>query len=130
MPQLFVHTTSGNKLVIIQPTGIVSIGWSQRCLQVADTEGTVDEDTAEMKHGATAQSPKKTKLRGLSPKANETDRATAACRRTYCQRDGSLRSYSRRSRPEPLLFLLSSSSVVLTRLSGPRSRPTTSQKIW
>jgi hypothetical protein len=34
------------------------------------------------------------------------------------------------SRPEPLLFLPSSSSVVLTRLSGPRSRPTTSQKIW
>jgi hypothetical protein len=26
---------------------------------------------------------------------------------------------------EPLLFLSSSSSVVLTRLSGPRSRPTT-----
>jgi hypothetical protein len=31
---------------------------------------------------------------------------------------------------EPLLFLPSSSSIVLTRLSGPRSRPTTSQKIW
>jgi hypothetical protein len=30
----------------------------------------------------------------------------------------------------PLLFLSRSSSVVLTRLSGPRSRPTTSQKIW
>jgi hypothetical protein len=30
--------------------------------------------------------------------------------------------------PEPLLFLPSSSSIVLTRLSGPRSRPTTSQK--
>jgi hypothetical protein len=38
--------------------------------------------------------------------------------------------YSRFSRPEPLLFLPTSSSVVLTRLSGPRSRPTTSQKIW
>jgi hypothetical protein len=41
-----------------------------------------------------------------------------------------LRPYSRISRPEPLLFLPSSSSVVLTRLGGPRSRPTTSQKIW
>jgi hypothetical protein len=41
------------------------------------------------------------------------------------QRDESLRRYSRISRPEPLLFLPSSSSVVLTRLSGPRSRPTT-----
>jgi hypothetical protein len=38
---------------------------------------------------------------------------------------GTLRPYSRRSRPEPLLFLPSSSSVVLTRLSGHRSRPTT-----
>jgi hypothetical protein len=34
------------------------------------------------------------------------------------------------SRPEPLLFLPSSSSIVLMRLSGPRSRPTISQKIW
>jgi hypothetical protein len=42
------------------------------------------------------------------------------------QRGGSLRLYSLISRPEPLLFLPSSSSVVLTRLSGPRSRPSTS----
>jgi hypothetical protein len=42
----------------------------------------------------------------------------------------SLRQYSRFSRPEPLLFLPSSSSIVLTRLSRPGSRPTTSQKIW
>jgi hypothetical protein len=41
------------------------------------------------------------------------------------QRDKSLRLYSRLSRPELLLFLPSSSSVVLTRLSGPRSRPST-----
>jgi hypothetical protein len=46
------------------------------------------------------------------------------------QRGGSIRSYSRFSSPEPLLFLSSSSSVVLTKLSGLRSRPTTSQKIW
>jgi hypothetical protein len=46
------------------------------------------------------------------------------------QRDGFPRPYSRISRPKPLLFLLSSSSVVITRLSGPRSRPSTSQKIW
>jgi hypothetical protein len=32
--------------------------------------------------------------------------------------------------PEPLLFLPSSSSIMLMRLSGPRSRPTTSQKIY
>jgi hypothetical protein len=34
------------------------------------------------------------------------------------------------SRPEPLLFLPSRSSIVLTRLCGPRFRPITSQKIW
>jgi hypothetical protein len=41
------------------------------------------------------------------------------------QRDESIRPYSRLSRVEPLLLLPSSSSVVLTRLSGPCSRPTT-----
>jgi hypothetical protein len=46
------------------------------------------------------------------------------------QRGGSPRPYSRISRLESLLFLPSSFSVVLTRLSGTRSRPTTSQKIW
>jgi hypothetical protein len=35
------------------------------------------------------------------------------------QRHESLRPYSRLSRPQPLLFLPGSSSVVLTRLSGP-----------
>jgi hypothetical protein len=82
------------------------------------------------------------KLRGLSPRANYTDRATTACRKNYSQlmrirlpldqRDGFLRPYSRISRSEPLLLLRSSSSVVLTRLGGQRSRPTTSQKmnIW
>jgi hypothetical protein len=44
------------------------------------------------------------------------------------QRDGSLWPCSRISRSELLLFLPSSSSVVFTRLSGPCSRPTTSQK--
>jgi hypothetical protein len=38
------------------------------------------------------------------------------------QRNGSLRPHSRFSRLEPLLFLPSSSSIVPTRLSGPRSR--------
>jgi hypothetical protein len=35
------------------------------------------------------------------------------------QLDESLRPYSRISRPEPLLFIPSNSSTVLTRLSGP-----------
>jgi hypothetical protein len=46
------------------------------------------------------------------------------------QRDDSLRTCSWFSRPEPLRFVSISSSVVLTRPSGLRSRPTTSQKMW
>jgi hypothetical protein len=46
------------------------------------------------------------------------------------QRGGSLRPYSRFSRPKPLLFLQSTSSIVLTMASRPRSRPNTSNKIW
>jgi hypothetical protein len=49
---------------------------------------------------------------------------------SHGQRNGSLRPYFLFSRPEPLLFLPSSSSFVLMRLSGPRSRLTSSQKIW
>jgi hypothetical protein len=44
--------------------------------------------------------------------------------------NGSLRSYFMLSNPESLFFLPSSSSAVLTRLIGPRCRPTTSQEIW
>jgi hypothetical protein len=82
----------------------------------------------------------KNKLRGLSLRTNYNDRVTAACRRNKCQLlriEGATWSACRIptavfsvSRPEPLLFLPSSSSVVLTRLSRPRSRPTTSQNIW
>jgi hypothetical protein len=46
------------------------------------------------------------------------------------QRDGSSTAEIFVSRPEPLLFLPNSSSVVLMSLCGLRSRPTTSQKIW
>jgi hypothetical protein len=47
----------------------------------------------------------------------------------FGQRDGSPLQYFRISRLGPLFFLPSSSSIVLTRLSAPSSRPTTSQKI-
>jgi hypothetical protein len=49
---------------------------------------------------------------------------------SHGQRNGSPRPYSRISRPEPLLSLPSRSSSVFTRLSGPHSRPATSQKMW
>jgi hypothetical protein len=56
------------------------------------------------------------KLRGLSPRANYTDRATAAYRRNECQllrievcqvfsTADPLQLYSRLSRPQPLIFL-------------------------
>jgi hypothetical protein len=45
--------------------------------------------------------------------------ADGGCR----QRKGSPQRYFRLSRPEPLLFLPSTSSIVLTRQSGPHSRP-------
>jgi hypothetical protein len=73
------------------------------------------------------------KLRGLSP----SDRSLTTLVPIFevrgvsrGQRGATLRPYSRFPRSEPLLFLPSSSSVVLTRLSGPRSRPTTSQVTW
>jgi hypothetical protein len=68
----------------------------------------------------------KTKLCGLSPRANCTDRAppVGEVNANFCgerapcgQRDGSIRSYSLISRQETLLSLLSSSSIVLPRLS-------------
>jgi hypothetical protein len=45
------------------------------------------------------------------------------------QRDGSLRPYSPFSGPELIFFLSNNFLIVLTGLSEPRSRPTTSQKI-
>jgi hypothetical protein len=80
--------------------------------------------------------PKK-RLRSFSPQANYTDRATATCRRIKCQllRIEVVAWPAQRIatavnlgflEPELLLCHSSSSSVNLTRLSGPRSRPTTS----
>jgi hypothetical protein len=67
---------------------------------------------------AVANEPKRTKLLGLSPRANYTDRATVACPRSECQLlwvegwrlTDPLRPYSRFSRSQPLLFLPNSSS--------------------
>jgi hypothetical protein len=73
--------------------------------------------------------------------ANYADRATATCRRSYYQifsdREchevsvtdpfGNILDFLDRS---CYFFVPSCSSVVLTRLRGPSSRPTTSQKIW
>ena len=82
----------------------------------------------------------KTKLRGLSPRANYTDWAAAAGRRNLCQlfADRGVSRGQRNGFPRPLIsvfwtgtatFYSSSSSIDLTRLSGPRSRPTINQKI-
>src|SRR5215510_803473 len=79
------------------------------------------------------------KFRGLSPRTNYTDksgrRRSAKLVPTFADKGchvvsatGPHGRYSLFSRPEPLLLYSSSSSVNLTRLSGPRSRPTTAQK--
>jgi hypothetical protein len=75
-----------------------------------------------------------TKLHDLSPRANYTDRVTAACWRSDCQLlriKGATWSAWRIPTAVFSVFLTgaatllsSSSSVVLMRLSGPRSRPT------
>jgi hypothetical protein len=81
---------------------------------------------------AFARGQERTKAKLLLLSSVASVRLSAKLVPTFCgyrvprgQRDGSLRLYSRLSRPEPLLFLPSSFSVALTRLSGPRSRPTT-----
>jgi hypothetical protein len=82
----------------------------------------------------------KTNSMAFNPQANYTDWATATGRRilmpTFVER-GEMWSMRRIphgrwfqfSRPELLFLLSSSSSVTLTRLSGPCSRPTATQKI-
>jgi hypothetical protein len=86
---------------------------------------------------------KKTKLHGLSPHAIYTDRLSdrrlsAKLVPTLADRGVSRGQHNdsptvvnfRFSRSEPL-FPCNISSIIITRLSGPRSRPTTSQKkIW
>jgi hypothetical protein len=75
--------------------------------------------------------PNKQKLTSVAwvPRANYTIWATATCRRSWyllLRMEGFMWSawripwpYYRFSRPKPLLFLPSSSTIVLTRLSGP-----------
>jgi hypothetical protein len=77
----------------------------------------------------------KKKLHGLSQRANYTDRATAASRRSGCQllriKDATWSAWRIPTavfsvfQTGAATFLSSSSWIVLTRLSGPRSRPTT-----
>jgi hypothetical protein len=81
----------------------------------------------------------------FSPQANYTDRATVACLRSWCQllRIEDVEWSAQRIpttlnpgflHPEPLLFHSSSSSVILTRVSGPGNRTRAfwicSQELW
>jgi hypothetical protein len=75
----------------------------------------------------------KLKLRGLSLRPNYTDQATATCHRSWCQllrTEGIAWSAQQILDRSRYFFLPSSSSIVLVRLGGPCSRPTTSPKIW
>jgi hypothetical protein len=76
----------------------------------------------------------KTKLRGLSPRENYTDRATAACRRNLVPNfaDKGCHVISVTDPYGRILCFLDRSRYFffqVARLSGPRSRPTISQKI-
>jgi hypothetical protein len=84
---------------------------------------------------------KQTNSVALSPQANYTDWVTATCRRNWVpafvdrgvsrgQRGGSSTVVNLFSRPEPLLFFQVAPHLSLQGLSGPRSRPTATQKIW
>jgi hypothetical protein len=86
-------------------------------------------------------SNKTTNSVALSPQANSTDWATATCRRNLVptsvdrevsrdQRGGSLTVVNLFSRPEPLLFFQVAPHWLSQGLSGPRSRPNATQKIW
>jgi hypothetical protein len=77
----------------------------------------------------------------LSPQANYTDWVTATCRRNLVpafvdrgvsrgKRCASPTVFSLFSRPEPLLFFQVAPHLSSQGLSGPRSIPTASQKIW
>jgi hypothetical protein len=90
----------------------------------------------------TNKQPKKNNPVDLSPQANSTDWSTAICRRNLvptfvdrgpsrCQHGGfPYGRWSQFSRPEPLLFFLVAPHLSSQGLSGLRSRPTATQKIW
>jgi hypothetical protein len=81
-----------------------------------------------MESTGSVQTVKPTTL-GSSSRANSTDRETTSCRWSQCQL---LQMEKCRvvGASDPLGRNLGTSSIVLTRLSGPRSRPTISLKIW
>jgi hypothetical protein len=77
----------------------------------------------------------------ISLQAKYTDLAAAICRRSWCQllRVDRCRVVSAMGPARPLIsgyqtgaatFHSSSSTVILTRLSGSRSRPTATQRMW
>jgi hypothetical protein len=94
----------------------------------------IDRDIPKCTQSRYRRLKKKTKLHGLSPRANYTDRATAACRRSDCQLlriEGGCHVVSVTDPYDRILGFLDRSryyqvapQFVLTRLSAPRSSPT------
>jgi hypothetical protein len=89
---------------------------------------------------ATAQTNIKNSV-ALSQQVNYTDWSAATCQRnlvstfadrvvSHGQRSGSRTVVNPFSRPEPLLFFLVAPHLCSRGVSGPRSRPTATQKIW
>jgi hypothetical protein len=108
-----LHSTAAPYALIIIPWALCSL----------------DSDTKKTKLNSVAWVRERTIPNEWSPLVGEVRACFWGQRASRGQSDGFLRPYSRLSRPEPLLFLPGSSSVVLMRLSGACSRPTT-QKIW
>jgi hypothetical protein len=121
---------------------LVPIGTIQRCIQdkcdfhnyrygnLKSYSWRINLDKKPKKENAVASVRERTIPIERPPLVGEVSANFCGRGASRSQHGGSLRPYSRFSGPEPLLVLPSSSSVVLTRLSEPRSRPTTSQKIW
>jgi hypothetical protein len=88
------------------------------------------KEKLKIKLNCVALVPEQTILTERPPLVTEVSANFCGYRVLRGQRNGSPRPYSPFSRPESLLFRPNRSSIVLTRLSGPRSRPTTFRKIW
>jgi hypothetical protein len=66
------------------PVGVVCVRGGQVARRTEKEADKIVQDCI-LYHTLKIKTTRKTKLHGLSPRANYTDRATAACRRSDCQ---------------------------------------------
>jgi hypothetical protein len=103
--------------------------------------GTCHTSTPVISPNITKQTNKQTNSVAFSPQANYNDCATATCWQNLVptfadrgvsrgQRGGYLTAVNLFSRLQPLIFIQVAPYLFSQGLSGPRSRPTATQKIW